>query len=208
MREGEEEGEQRRREPRVGEHPVDLPQPEVISSCSSVELRDRGAVADPVAELGERELEVEHEVRVAQAQRQLRELEVVEVRLAREVVAPLAVAGLRRLYRLVDEPRAPATCARARRTARRPRAAAGAATATSAASSSKRRRRAPVAPLQPPLRLVEVGLRLIDQRRDLGAAAPSFISSRISVEIASSSSSISSWSSSPSGPSTCSKCSR
>ena len=45
---------------------------------------DGRAVADPVAHLGERELGVEHEVRVAQAQRDLDELEVVEVGGARQ----------------------------------------------------------------------------------------------------------------------------
>ena len=53
--------------------------------------------------VGEAELEVEHEVRVAQAQRHLGELEVVEVGGAGELVRVLAVARLCRCDGLVDE---------------------------------------------------------------------------------------------------------
>ena len=57
----------------------------------------------PFRNVRERELDVEHEVRIAKAKRDLRVLEVVEVRLPREVVGALSVAGLRRGERLVDE---------------------------------------------------------------------------------------------------------
>ena len=68
------------------------------------DLRERRTVADPVAELREAELQVEHEVRVAQAQRHLRQLEVVEVGGPGEVVGTIAVARLRGGDRVVDEP--------------------------------------------------------------------------------------------------------
>ncbi len=66
--------------------------PSKISAFVSLQLTDRLAVADAVPQLRERELHVEHEVRVAQPERHLRVFEVIEVRRAGELVAALAVA--------------------------------------------------------------------------------------------------------------------
>jgi hypothetical protein len=67
------------------------------------DLRHRRAVADVVAQRGVLELGVEHEVRVAQAQRDLDELEVVEVGLLRQRVGAVAVARLVGLKRLREQ---------------------------------------------------------------------------------------------------------
>ena len=68
------------------------------------DLGHRGAVADPVPELGEAELEVEDEIRVAKPERHLGELEVVEIGGAGDVVRLFAIPGRRSRDGLVDEP--------------------------------------------------------------------------------------------------------
>ena len=102
-REGEEEGEQGRREPLVASVRSTSTSPEWISAALDRISDSDGAVADSVAELREAELEVEHEVRIAEPQRHFRELEMVEIGGAGEVVSTVAVTRLRGSDRLVDE---------------------------------------------------------------------------------------------------------
>ena len=77
--------------------------PEWISAAFDRISDSRRAVADPVAELREAELQVEHEVRVAEPERHLRELEMVEIGGPGEVVRAVAVPGRRGSDGLVDE---------------------------------------------------------------------------------------------------------
>ena len=103
-REREPECDQRRRDALLGQRALDVVEPALDHALSSLSTSlDRRAVADPVAEVGEVELEVQDEVRVAQAQRDLGVLEVLEVRLARELVAALAITCPGRVDSLIGE---------------------------------------------------------------------------------------------------------
>ena len=91
-RERERECEQRRRNPLVRERTIDLAQTLLNRDRVGPHGRERVAVANPVPELGELEFQVEDEVRVAQPERNLCELEVIEVRGPGDVVRTFAVA--------------------------------------------------------------------------------------------------------------------
>ena len=129
-----------------------------------VDRRRRGSVA----QLGERELGVEHEVRVAQAQRDLDELEVVEVGGAGQLVGLVGVARLVGLS-------ASATSARATRhlvpaaleliAAPAARRRGGASTATRSATAEGRAARAHRSAASALSRSATIG---VDLRLDLG----------------------------------------
>ena len=141
----------------------------------------------PFRSFAKLELQVEHEVRVAEAERHLGQLEVVEVGRPREVVGTIAVAGLRRRDRLVDEP--PAWATRARTSANWSLdvdASAGAANAPARDSASRRASRRIYPELPGP---VEVGLISVDVASISSALFPALIRPE-SVEISSSISSI------------------
>ena len=205
-REREEEGEQRRGDALRGERAVDVAQACVDRGRVAAQLAQRRAVPDAVAQLGEAELEVEHEVRVAQPERHLGELEVVEVGRAREVVRALPIARACSGDGLVDE-RVRARDLRAGGgelvVARRP-----------PGRQARRRRRAtpeggePASLLQRRHGAVEVAVDVLRGRLDLGRRLARLDVVAELVESASSISSMRSWSRSPSGSSTSSKCSR
>ena len=90
-RERERECEQRRRNPLVRERTVDLAQTLLYSDRVGPHGRKRGSVSNPVPELGELEFQVEDEIRVAQPERNLCELEVIEVRGPGDAVRTVAI---------------------------------------------------------------------------------------------------------------------
>src|SRR6185295_18832776 len=198
-REGEEEGEQGCGEPLGGQRPVDIGEPGVDLGSIRPELRKRGIVADSVPELRETELQVEHEVRVAEPERHLRELEVVEICGPGKVVRVLAVPDRRGGDSLVDEAagfgdacsdfrelfvRRGSECGR--------RESAGGDQSEQDGDPAHQLCRSSTALSR--LTLIASTVVWISP-----AAFPSLISFRRVVEIASSSSSIRSWSRSPSG---------
>ena len=172
------------------------------------DLRQRGVVADSVAELREAELEVEHEVRVAEPERHFSELEMVEIGGAGEVVRAVAIAGLRGSDSLVDEAAGFGdTCPDlGELVARRGRE--GRARERAGGDQSEQDGEACASALQDSTALSRLALIASTLVSISSALFPSLISFRRVVEIASSSSSIRSWSRSPSGASTDSKWSR
>src|SRR5439155_23830372 len=102
-REREEEGDQRRGEARLGQREVDRAEVAPDSGRGALERAERLAFADAVAKRGELELEVEHDVRRSQPQRDLGPLEVIEVRSSRGAIRLRPIASACLVERTVDE---------------------------------------------------------------------------------------------------------
>ena len=102
-REREAERHQRRRHALLRQLAVDVDERRADDRRVGADPADGRAVADVVAQLRVLELRVDHQVRVAQAQRDLDELEVVEVGGARERVRLVAVPGLQRVERPAED---------------------------------------------------------------------------------------------------------